>query len=378
MIKRAKTVLVIFSLTLISACSPKAITSKAASQHKARICGVNFTGPDRPPLREDKISEVKNSNANWIALIPEANLYRQNLKLDYDRFRQSYGEKTEAIIKAAVEAKSLGFKVMLKPHVVLAYDMSGYRAFRRNYSRRERRKAREDFLAQQEDLTRKASWRGDFAPKNAEDWALWEQQYKAYILKYARLADSLDVEMFCIGTELCCSVKERPQFWIQLIEEIREVYSGKLSYSANWDNYDKITFWDKLDYIGINAYFPLCKTQTPKLAELLRKWKPISRQLEELSKKLSKKIVFTEYGYRNIDYSTLAPWEYKRQDENLNELAQANAYEALYRSFWNKEWFAGGFLWRWEHLAPNNDRSGYSPQGKIALKTVKKWYQAPG
>ena len=41
----------------------------------------------------------------------------------------------------------------------------------------------------------------------------WEQGYSSYILYYAALADSLDVDMFCLGTEFKNAIKKRPEYW---------------------------------------------------------------------------------------------------------------------------------------------------------------------
>ena len=83
----------------------------------------------------------------------------------------------------------------------------------------------------------------------------------------AKIADSLGVEMLCIGTEWKSAVRERPQFWSNVIDSVRKVYQGKLTYAANWDDYDDVPFWSKLDYIGVNAYWPLAKTKTPTIDE---------------------------------------------------------------------------------------------------------------
>ena len=51
------------------------------------------------------------------------------------------------------------------------------------------------------------------------------------------------------------------QHWWELIANIRQSYSGQLTYAANFDNYQEVYFWDQLDLIGINAYFPLRELQ---------------------------------------------------------------------------------------------------------------------
>jgi hypothetical protein len=63
------------------------------------------------------------------------------------------------------------------------------------------------------------SWTGHLTFDTAEQWAAWEADYERYILRMARLADSTEVDLFCIGTEFRKSVEQRPQFWQNLIKK---------------------------------------------------------------------------------------------------------------------------------------------------------------
>ena len=193
------------------------------------------------------------------------------------------------------------------------------------------------------------------------------------------IADSMKVGLFCIGTEVKASVRKRPHFWFALIKKIRANYKGKLTYASNWDNYQNIPFWKELDFIGVDAYFPLCETQTPSIAELKKAWQPVVNQLESYHCKMQKPIVFTEFGYLSVDGCAHKTWELesKVHQMDLNEIAQANAYNALFSTFWEKDWWGGGFLWKW---FPNNQghegyfNKDYTPQGKKAAKILTDWY----
>ena len=62
---------------------------------------------------------------------------------------------------------------------------------------------------------------------------------------------------------------EREADWRDLITRIRKRYSGPIVYASNWwGEYDRIAFWDAVDYMGINAFFPLSDRADPSLAEL--------------------------------------------------------------------------------------------------------------
>ena len=68
-------------------------------------------------------------------------------------------------------------------------------------------------------------------------------------------------------------------------------------------------FWDHLDNVGIDAYFPL-KTASPTLAVLTKLWKPYVESLKIFPEKHHRKILFTEMGYRSINLPTSKPWDY--------------------------------------------------------------------
>lgn len=200
------------------------------------------------------------------------------------------------------------------------------------------------------------------------------RQLQAYIMHFAFLADSMKVEIFCIGTELGSSIKSRPLFWNALIDSVKKNYSGKLTYAANWDDYPKIGFWEKLDYIGVDAYFPLINDKTPAVPSLVKSWLQYTIGLEKLSKKLNRPVMFTEHGYRNVDYNAAEPW--KEIDHGQNDEAQANALEAIYRSLAGKQWFVAGYIWKWylEKRRRGKIQIDFTPQDKPALKIVKQWF----
>lgn len=361
---------------LLYTCNSLQVKGQYDPIFREKITGVNFSGPSRPPMTSEMISSISDAHASWVAFIPEAVTYKQNLQLVYDRDRGWWSETTKANIQAIKIAKAQGLKVMLKPHMVLGYDRSTFPRRERmpNMSREERRKAFQEFLASQPDMTDASTWRGDFAPLNKKDWEKWEEQYAQYILACAAIADSMNVEMFCIGTELSTSARTREAFWRTLIQQVRDVYKGAITYSANWDSYEKIPFWDAVDFIGVNAYFPLHDASHPTMRQLVNGWRPYVKKLKNLNRRTGKPIIFTEYGYRNIDYAAKAPWESSRRNITINEEVQADAYQALYQAFWQEKWFGGGFLWKWFYKMPRREDTDFSPQGKPAMDVVKQWY----
>ena len=86
---------------------------------------------------------------------------------------------------------------------------------------------------------------------------------------------------------------QKANFWNHLIKEIKKVYTGKLTYAANWDNYENVTFWKKLDYSGIDAYFPLSDAKTPSLQNCFIGWESHFKMIKNLSKEVNKPVIFT-------------------------------------------------------------------------------------
>ena len=341
------------------------------------INGVVFDGPAKPPITNEMISGAKISNANWIAAIPEAITFTNSLEVkSYLNKGQWYGESLEGAIKVMKYAKANDLKSMLKPHFQLSVDLS-------NWSRPEGLdlKKQEDvkkFVESQQAYiaSQKKLYKGNgraFEPIDKANWPIWEEGYEKFILECARIADSTDVSIFCIGTELSSSTVQRPEFWKSLIKKVKNIYSGQITYGANWDNYKNITFWDELDYIGISAYFPITDKKNPSLNDVLEGWKPHYEEIKKISDQFKKPILFTEYGYRSVNVAGNKPWLNFTAEELPDEETQAVLYQGIYETFWNESWFAGGFIWKWYYKG-NGGAKSYSPSGKKALEVVKREY----
>jgi len=224
------------------------------------------------------------------------------------------------------------------------------------------------------------SWPGGMTFKNESEWLQWETDYEKYILTFARIAAEQEVALFCIGTEFKMSSIGRPEYWESLILKIKEIYSGKLTYAANWDEYNQITFWDKLDFIGVDAYFPLTDEAVPSVESLVSFWAQYEREIKKVSDKYDRPILFTEYGYMSVEGCAGKTWvlEADRSILKYNEQAQANAFDAIYEVFFDKEYWAGGFIWKWypgEFAGKKRMHKDYTPQNKIGEGVLAKWYK---
>ena len=104
--------------------------------------------------------------------------------------------------------------------------------------------------------------------------------------------------------------------WREIIDQVRNIYGGDVTYAANFDQYQDVSFWDALDFIGVNAYFPLREpvrsTEATHLdEELTTGWKRVLGELQafRVANHLQEKsFLFTEIGYTYRKNTTLAPW----------------------------------------------------------------------
>lgn len=322
-------------ISLVISCQATDVASK-------KINGISLVA-SRDSLNPKEITPILDINANATALMPYAFLNTERApKLYFNQKRQWYGETAEGIEQAVKLLHKKDLQVMIKPQIWL----------------------------------RNGNFTGDLDLKTEENWKKFEKDYHDFILLYAKIAAKNNAEYFCIGTELFGFVKERPVFWRNLIAELRNFYHGKLLYAENWDKVNQVNFWIELDYIGVDAYFPISEKASPSEKEIADGWEDHLDQLENLSDKYGKKILFTEYGYRSNDFALKEPWNSSRRNNSPNHNLQARALKVVYEKIWGQNWFAGGFLWKW-HQHENsggleNDR--FTPQNKPAEKVVKNYY----
>jgi hypothetical protein len=318
----------------------------------AKQCGVSWVAGRGSVMKEDFLPVAKN-HVDWIVQIPFGwqNSHESPSIRYFTEGRVLWGETDSGIETTTEAAKEFGIKTLLKPHIWLRNARDG-------------------------------KWRTDIAMKNEEDWKKWFSDYESFILHYARLAERIGIEALCIGTELHGTVAERDGDWRKLIAKIRKVYGGKLTYAANWyKEFKEVQFWDALDFIGVQAYFPLANKEKPTVQELVSGWKPHFEAVKAVAMRFEKPVVFTEIGYRSMPDGAIEPWKWIRRRERFSDGAdlqtQANCYEAFFQVFWEQEWFGGSHFWKWY---PNHKRAGgernqdFTPQNKPAEDVMAKWY----
>jgi len=215
---------------------------------------------------------------------------------------------------------------------------------------------------------RTGEWRAYIEPSEE-----WFKAYTEFITFWAEIAQSKGVEFFVVGCELDGTISDTNN-WIKTINAVREVYKGPITYAANYDIYEQIDFWDYLDYIGINAYFPLSDTTNPTLEQLKVGWDGYIPQLHSFSLQHNRSIIFTEIGYRSLNGANKDPWNWERKGIK-DEREQYLCYEATFETIANLSWIAGLYWWNWEVNPEDESATGYSPHNKLAEKILKHWYK---
>lgn len=316
-----------------------------SSDAQKKINGVSFVA-SREEATQSHVDEILNIHANSAAIMPFGFIREiSSPEIIFDTDRQWFGETRRGAKQYIQLLQKNNISVMLKPQIWV--------------------------------------WRGAFTGTikmdSEEGWKQLEDSYDKFILAYAELAEETKVPVFCIGTELEKFVENRPEYWQRLISKIRGVYKGKLTYAANWDEYKRTPFWMELDYIGIDAYFPLSESKTPTVDELQKGWQPWKEKITEVSKSNGKPVLFTEFGYRSMDYNAKKPWLVDRNEDKVNLTAQVNAKKAIFREFWNEEWFAGGYIWKWfiQHEKTGGDLDNrFTPQNKPAQEVIQNHFKS--
>lgn len=260
-------------------------------------------------------------------------------------------------------------------------------------------------------------WRGHITGK-IEDLAEFLKEYEAFILHYARLVKG-KVDAFIIGSELKSLTALRSphndfpmvDFLCELASRVKQIlgHDVKLTYAADWSEYhhtdggwyhmDKLWAHSAIDYIGIDAYFPLtcdqkqiydeqrivdgwgsgegyeyyysdaqCKLGKQKLSPAYA-WKNLEwfwahehinpNGKQTLWRARSKKIWFTEFGFPSLDCATNQPnvfYDPQSYDGGVpiyskgrvDFRAQRMAISATLSKWANSEVVERMFLWTWD------------------------------
>ncbi|MBI2164861.1 MAG: hypothetical protein HYU29_00425 [Chloroflexi bacterium] len=308
-----------------------------------------WRGLYRPPGTDQSLINLAATGATWISLIVNAG---QETIASTTIFRDSPATATDSeLLRVIKSAHNLGMRVVLLPGLGLSNDPD--------------------------------HWPGHIgtAFTTEAQWQDWFASYREFINHYASFAQEAGADMLYIGSELG-GVTHREGDWRRIIKEVRERFKGPISYDSLGGEFfphgevKRIKWWDAVDYIAVDVWYPLTDKNDPTLAELKEAWikRGYVADLENISRQFNRPFIISEIGYQSRDRTNTNPGDFQKflqAPEDLQE--QADCYQAALEVLWGKPWLKGIFWWQWSATGANWPEN---LQGKPAEEVLKKFYLA--
>ncbi|HXE54012.1 MAG TPA: hypothetical protein VN541_13405 [Tepidisphaeraceae bacterium] len=220
-------------------------------------------------------------------------------------------------------------------------------------------------------------WRGTIHPEVWEDW--WDS-YREMLHFYDTVAERHHVELFVVGSEL---VSTEPQIeeWTRTIRQVRKDFHGQITYSANWDHYTVVPFWDQLDLMGMNCYYDLgydikgshVQKNQATVSQLNQRWAELRKAILGFGAKIQKPVIMLEVGWCSMGNAVTEPWDYTQVTEPLDLDIQKRLYESYFESWYGQPGLGGFMIWAWTPNASGPQDRGYTPEGKPAEQVLRSW-----
>jgi hypothetical protein len=316
--------------------------------HRGMTFASWWEGEYASPGADRSLANLAATGANWVAIIVTG--YQDSHSSTAIRREQPRTPSDADLIHAIARAHELGLRVLLKPHVDLEGD-PGY-------------------------------WRGRIGDGFASEaeWQAWFAAYRGFIEHYARLAQAHGVAMFSVGTELL-GTSHRADDWREVVAAVRALFHRPLTYAANHGGEETgITWWDAVDYIGVDAYYSLSEAPDPSLEELRAAWVDRGHvdTLAGLARTFGRPVLLTELGYRSAAGAAHEPWIYDTAPP-ADPALQARAYRAALEVLWGRPWLAGIYWWYWDTDpgAGGEADTGYTPFNKPAEEVLRSFWLGP-
>lgn len=252
--------------------------------------------------------------------------------------RRAGSETDEGVIHDIRTAQGLGMTVMLKPHLWLG-----------------------------------RSWPGEIRMGSAADWEAFFGYYYRWMRHFALLGEMYGVDVLCVGVELVEATLERPDDWRKLVARLRPLFRGEITYAANWGReVEDGTWWDALDFLGANAYYPLAAGDSASDAALRRGAGAMMTTLTAVGERVGRPVVITEVGYT----STPEPWREPHRaagGEPVDLEGQRRSYAAVLGALAAAPAIRGIYFWKWPTYLSygGSEDNDFTPNGKPAEAVVR-------
>ena len=270
---------------------------------------------------------------NTLGILVEGRMSHRQDSVVQGPTSETWGSVTEALL----DANALGFATVLVPHL---YVDDG-------------------------------TWRGDVRLVDDGARTTWWRSYGAFIETAAGVAEATGTTVLTMGVELkgLSSQVQSLSPMSELAGRVRGIYSGLLSYSANWDEAEAVGFWPLVDIVGVNGYYPLVPTPD-------RGAEAVARRLSALARETSKDVLVVEVGFRSSPLSHVEPWTWPEQLEPVvDEESQAQALAAVLTHWVGAPGVRGLMVW----VIPTDPddpasepRHGFNPLNKKAEGVLRR------
>lgn len=201
-------------------------------------------------------------------------------------------------------------------------------------------------------------WRGRIEPRDRDGWFA---SYESHLVALAQIAAAEGVTRLVIGSELN-GLEADGERWRALAALVRAHFDGELVYSANWDRYTAVPFWDAVDAIGVSAYFPVDGPEDARAT-----WARELAAMESFAH--GKPVILTEVGYPAHADAARFPWDETRPAA-VDTSLQASLLGAFCDAYAARPG-AGYVVWNWFGVGGPRD-GGYSPRGKPAAQRFER------
>lgn len=204
------------------------------------------------------------------------------------------------------------------------------------------------------------AWRGTLSP---HDEALFWRNYDALLRSVAVDAQRGGAQRLIIGSEL--NSLESDPTWPARIQTTRQTFRGSLSYSANWDRYAQVSFWQHLDSVSVSAYFPVEGPQT---------WEQELATLHAFAGAQQRPLVLSEYGFPALSSAAERPWD-ETTGAEFDPQLQAQLLEQALAAL-QAEPPQAAFLWNWFGTGSPNEAS-FTPRARPAADVLRQAFEHP-
>ena len=320
---------------------PERIQRGICIAHNYQHAGVNGYGTKTSAAT---LRELRELGVEWVSLTPFGLMRTLDEAQVHSIGGYRAGETDERMHREIRQAKALGLKVMLKPHIWVV----------------------------------RGQWRGEIELPDDAAWKRWFDSYERWILHYADMAEREGVEIFVIGVELRSTEHRQEKRWRQLVSAVRMHFHGALTYSANWDDVAAVPWWDAVDYIGVQFYPPVGTRENAERSDVRSTITARLDAIGRIAQRQGKPVLFTEVGYRAAPDALIHPhaWPEHASKVRPDPRIQAMGYQALLEAVRTRPWLKGLYWWKWftDPRTAEEGPAGFSPRGKLAEALLRAAY----